>query len=274
MRTVSRVTLLVISMLLALHCYSNTAGATGIPRPIGGEGRIKIVNYMPNTVYKFVGHYEYQSIIEFALDEEIDTISMGTPTPWQLVPAGYRIFIKPVEDNASTNMTVITNKRMYFFEMHAEDAMSVNDDNLNFVVKFVYPENYSTGMGITNTAAGDAVRNSKNGSSLPDLTKPELYNFSYSISGVGSLIEPLQVFDDGEFTYFKFKDLNAELPAIFTVDSIGREGLVNFRLSKGYVIVERVAERFTLRHGAETICVFNENGKFKAPPPRKKFILF
>jgi len=210
-----------ILYLVCLFCLvSLNAEATGMPRPIGGENRIKIVNYTPNTVYKFVGHYEYQSIIEFGLDEEIDTISMGTPTPWQLVPAGNRIFLKPVEDDATTNMTVITNKRMYFFEMHVETAASINDENLNFVVKFVYPENYN--LSSATTGAGGPVTTLPQ-STGPDLTKPELYNFKYSISGQARNIEPLMVFDDGEFTYFKFRDINAELPAIFMVKNSGEE---------------------------------------------------
>jgi type IV secretion system protein VirB9 len=249
---------------------TSMAGATGIPRPIGGENRIKIINYTPNTVFKFIGCYEYQSIIEFGLDEEIDTISMGTPTPWQVVPAGNRIFIKPVEDNATTNMTVITNKRMYFFEMHAIEATGVNDSRLNFVVKFVYPEQYNltTGGGSSTDAVTTMQQNIG-----PDLTKPELYNFKYSISGAAKNIEPLQVFDDGEFTYFKFKDLNAELPAIFTVRRDGSESLINFRVQAGYVIVERVSDRFTLRHGPDTICVFNETGSFKKLK-KKRFLFF
>ena len=168
---------------------------------------------MPNTVFKFVGHYFYQSIIEFALDEEVETISMGSPSPWQLVPAGNRIFLKPVGDEATTNMTVITNKRMYFFEMHAEDADDIADNKLNF---------------------------------------------KYSISGDARNIEPLQVFDDGEFTYFKFKDINSELPAVFLVDREGFESLVNYRISKQYLVVERVAKKFTLRNGADILCVYNE----------------
>lgn len=249
-------------VVIALLLWMPDVFATGIPRPIGGENRIKIINYTPNTVFKFVGHYEYQSIIEFGMDEEIETISMGTPTPWQLVPAGNRIFLKPIEDNATTNMTVITNKRMYFFEMHAESAGGVNDDNLNFVVKFVYPEQLAA-TGITK------VQQETKG---PDLSKPDNYNFKYSISGQGVDVEPLMVFDDGEFTYFKFRDVNAELPAIFMVKPNGEEGLVNFRISGGYVVVERVANRFTLRHGADTICVFNETGPFKKKT--KKFLLF
>jgi type IV secretion system protein VirB9 len=242
-----RIVSLLLSSILSLSLIVNSANATSVPRSIGNEKRIKIVNYMPNTVFKFIGHYFYQSIIEFALDEEIDTISMGTPTPWQIVPAGNRIFIKPVEEDATTNMTVITNKRMYFFEMHAEEASSINDEDLAFVIKFVYPDDGNIG-GIKQVTVNN----------MPDLTKPELYNFKYTISGQAKLIEPLQVFDDGEFTYFKFRDINAELPAFFLVDAQGNEGLINYRVAGGYVVVERVAPKFTLRHGGDTICVFNE----------------
>lgn len=251
--------------ILFITIASSSAYATSVPRPIGGENRIKIINYTPNTVFKFMGHYEYQSIIEFGMDEEIETISMGTPTPWQIVPAGNRIFIKPVENDASTNMTVITDKRMYFFEMHAEEAKSVGDEALNFVVKFVYPEQYSLSTGSVTQIQQTTG---------PDLTKPELFNFNYSLSGSAKEFEPVQVFDDGEFTYFKFRDINAELPAIFMVNSKGDEGIVNYRVQAGYVIVERVSSRFTLRHGTDVICVFNELGPNASNAPSKKKFLF
>lgn len=246
--------------------------ASAIPRPIGGENRIKIINYTPNTVFKFVGHYEFQSIIEFAQDEEIETISMGTPTPWLIVPAGNRIFLKPVEDNATTNMTVITNKRMYFFEMHAEEATSVNDDNLNFVVKFVYPDQFSGINNSSSTTAGISQISSVTG---PDMSHPEKYNFKYSIStGEEGVTEPLLIFDDGEFTYMKFPDLNAELPAVFLVDSENKESLINFRIDNNYLVIERVADRFTLRHGNEVVCVFNEAGKYSKSKTKKNYWLF
>ena len=237
--------------------------ATSSARPLGVERRIKIINYMPNTVFKFTGHYLFQSIIEFALDEEIQSISMGTSAAWQMVPTGNRIFIKPIEDDATTNMTVITNKRMYFFEMHAEEAEGVSDANISFIVKFLYPEDSSF----------NSIKQVQS-SSGPDLTKPELYNFSYTVSGASVNIEPLQVFDDGRFTYMKFHDVNAEIPAIFGVDKQGNESLVNFRVRYGYVVVEKVGAKFTLRHGKDVICVFNEvyddflqNGRKKLPQP-------
>lgn len=252
-------TLLVfLSVILSCNCY-----AASVPRAIGGENRIKIINYTPNTVFKFIGHYEFQSIIEFSLDEEIETISMGTPTPWQIVPAGNRIFIKPVEEMATTNMTVITNKRMYFFEMHAEEAIDVSDERLNFVVKFVYPEQYQV------NAVTQVHQNIG-----PDLSKPEMYNFEYTISGDAKNIEPNQIFDDGEFTYFKFKDINAELPAIFMVKNDGTEALINYRIQAGYVIIERVTDRYTLRHGSDTLCVYNERGAYGKKEKKKRFMFF
>ena len=195
---------------------------------------------------------------------------MGTPSPWQLIPTGNRIFLKPIEDDASTNMTVVTNKRMYFFEMHAEEAFGLEDENLNFVVKFIYPEDITTYNVIGDSQSNVNVPKI---AKTPDFEKKEIaglfkgnafeedivrYNFKYSISGPSNDIEPLLIFDDMRFTYFKFKDLNAELPAIFLVDKRGNEGLINYRMLGDYLVVERVAKQFTLRHGGDVLCIFND----------------
>ncbi|CAL7960839.1 type IV secretion system protein VirB9 [Alphaproteobacteria bacterium] len=240
----------VLLILAFIDNFGPVAYAVSLPRPIGNESRIKVVNYMPNTVVRFVGHYTYHSIIEFGPDEEIKTISMGTPTAWQIFPEGNRIFLKPIGEDATTNMTVMTNKRMYFFEMHAEYADSISDQKISFITKFMYPENY------VNSALGAVTQLSA--FSAPDLTRPEIYNFKYAVSGKAQAIEPILVFDDGEFTYLKFMGMNTELPAIFLVDSRGNEGLINYRIAGNYVVIERVANKFTLRHGHDVICVFNE----------------
>ncbi len=228
---------------------ANSAEATVESRAIGNENRIRVINYRPNSVIKFIGHYLYHSIIEFSPDEEIKSITMGTPTAWQILPEGNRIFIKPIEEEATTNMIVITSKRMYFFEMHAEYAEGIQDPNLAFITKFIYPVSVGGGTGAA------AVISS---STAPDLAKPGEYNFRYKVSGPAKQIEPLLIFDDGEFTYFRFRDMNAETPAIFMVDAEGGEAIVNYRIFAGYVVVERVTDRFTLRQGRNVICVFNE----------------
>ncbi len=230
--------------------------AISISRPVGNESRIRVINYVPNSVISFTGHYNYHSIIEFSLDEEIKTITMGDSSSWQLNPSGNRIFLKPIGLNAVTNMTVITNKRTYFFEMHAEYATSISDSNLAFITKFMYPDGQ---LGIPQSIS--------NSSGL-DLGKHTQYNFQYKISGKATYIEPILVFDDGRFTYFKFKDINADIPSIFIVDQNQNESLINYRVSDGYVVVERVTPRFTLRYGRDIICVFNERHETSVALPK------
>ena len=49
-------------------------------RPIQLDHRVRTVIYQPDEVFKFTGHYRYQSSIEFGKDEQIQTISMGDST--------------------------------------------------------------------------------------------------------------------------------------------------------------------------------------------------
>jgi len=241
-----------IRTLITLLCLASLALGTPhqaqalrAPKPQGLDGRVSTIMYVPDEVYKFTGHYGYQSSIVFEDGEEIATISMGDSVPWQITPSGNRIFLKPVEQDAQTNMTVITNRRTYLFELHAREAESIEDPNLIWVLKFVYPSQEMI------------VRKKKEVLRTPEEEGYQNFNYNYTIRG-NSSIAPIKIYDDGEFTYFEFRDKNAEIPAIYHVDNMGKEYLINFRTRDDKVIVERVSSRFTLRHGDEIVCVYNE----------------
>lgn len=242
-----------ISCLFLMVVASSPALALRGTKPLPIDNRIQIMVYNPDDVFKFIGHYGYQSSIQFEDDETVDTISMGDTIAWQIVPAGNRIFLKPMEKKATTNMTVLTNKREYQFELHARDADEdgINDENMVFAVRFVYPESNNEGiMKLNNTLTGI------------DLSEPEKYNFDYTIAG-SEFIAPVKIFDDAEFTYFEFRDKNAEVPGFFLVDSEGKEAIINYHAVGNYIVVERVASRFTLRNGADIVCIFNERMPYR-----------
>ena len=245
--TISRI--FILFTLLAFSASSAQAGRE--PRPIKLDHRVRTVIYQPDEVYKFTGHYRYQSSIEFARDETIKTISMGDSTAWMINPSGNLIFLKPIEQDATTNMTIITNKRSYLFELHARDTDDIGDKDMVFIMRFIYQDD------------GDVQALGIGNDSVPDVDiyeNPHKYNFKYSISGP-EVIAPIRIFDDGEFTYFQFRDKNAEVPAFFWVDERGNESLINYRTRGDYIVVERVSGRFTLRHGADVFCVFNDGKK-------------
>jgi len=218
------------------------------------DPRIKVIVYAPDDVFSYTGFYGYQAIMEFADDEVIDTISMGDTVAWQLVPSGKRLFIKPVEPEATTNMSIITNKRLYNFVLHAKDATNIDDPEMTFLLKFIYPDE----------GVGNVIQQFST-SGKPDFSEPGKYNFNYTISGDPS-ISPTQIFDDGEFTYFKFPKKNAEIPAFFIVHPNLREEMVNYHMRGDYVVVERVTARYTLRNGESIVCVFNEARPFHYSP--------
>lgn len=239
--------LIAVSMTFTTSVYSVREA-----RPTPLDSRIRVLVYSPDDVFKFVGYYGYQASIELSKTEEVLNVSMGDTTAWQVVPSGNRIFIKPTDYDATTNMTIITNKRTYFFELYADSAIDIRDPEMAFNIRFIYPDEQ---------AEDDTkIYNASNSANEPDLQHPERYNFAYMISGDES-IAPIKIFDNGEFTYMQFRDKNAEIPSIFAVEDDLRESMVNYHVSQNnpnMIIIEQVFYKLSIRLGKRIVCVFNE----------------
>ena len=108
--------------------------------PITTDSRIRTLVYNPNEVYELKFFYNYQSFIEFSGDEEIEMISIGESFAWRLTPAGKRLFVRPLEISAHTNMTIITNKRTYQFDIRSGEYDGKADEELVYTVRFFYPQ--------------------------------------------------------------------------------------------------------------------------------------
>lgn len=240
----------ILFLILFLIIISKPSWSVQLPRVIGSEKRFRAYIYNPNDVYRYIGHYLSQSYIEFEKGERVQTITMGDTSAWQTVVMDNKLFLKPVLNYANTNMTIMTNKRTYHFELDAVEAASVMEDDVLFYIKFMYPEADDKNIVMFNQV--------RHRSDLPDLRNIDAYNFDYEFSGSEN-IAPVKVFDDSTFTYFEFNENNYEMPAIYMVDSSGYESLVNYRMVENYVVVEQIASQFTLRSGADIICVYNNN---------------
>ena len=115
--------------------FSQIAQSSSIA-PITVDSRIKTLTYSPNEVYELKFYYGYQSFIEFADDEEIEMISIGEAFAWRLTPAGKRLFVRPLEIAGHTNMTIITNKRTYHFDIRSGEYDGKADEELVYTVRF------------------------------------------------------------------------------------------------------------------------------------------
>lgn len=135
MIVITRKIIILISIILSISLKAQAV--TDIP--ITTDSRIKTYIYNADEVYLMVLKFGYQSHIEFAKGEEIETISLGDTYSWKLTPLGRRLFIKALENNIRTNMTIITNKRTYNFDVISKDNIA-DPDEISYVVKFYYPK--------------------------------------------------------------------------------------------------------------------------------------
>lgn len=243
---------IILITLLVASSFSSALAAEK-PKESTADPRIKSVVYRERDVVTIKGHYGYSTTLEFAEHETVETASIGDSVAWQVIKPESRpnmLFIKPLEANANTNMTVVTNLRIYSFELSADKAPSRQDKNLAFRIRFTYPNEDAQGL------AGIGGGKSSAGL-ITQGTSPDKWNFDYSFSGSRSL-RPERAFDDGKFTYLQFSR-KLKTPAIFLVDEKGNESLVNFTRKGKYIVVERLGRKFTLRDGKDTVaCVSND----------------
>ncbi|MFK8040582.1 MAG: TrbG/VirB9 family P-type conjugative transfer protein [Rickettsiaceae bacterium] len=131
---VARVFLLIIFYLSSsVYAYEDNV-------PITTDNRIKTYIYNPNEVYLLVLHVGFQSYIEVDKNEQIQTIVLGDTYAWKMNTLGNRIFINTLEKNVRTNMTIITNKRLYEFDLVSKEIIDNDYTNVVYAVKFYYPK--------------------------------------------------------------------------------------------------------------------------------------
>ncbi|MEI7669965.1 MAG: TrbG/VirB9 family P-type conjugative transfer protein [Pseudomonadota bacterium] len=254
--------MLATSLLLMSSIFSYNAIAADIAVPVTTDSRIKTLVYNENEVFNIVTHYGYQSNIEFGAQEEIDAISLGDRVPFQVIPSGRRLFIRAQTVNARTNMTVITNKRTYQFDIASVPAPVMPNEELVYVVKFFYPDdkkNAAASVSLPDVKAAVAFDNSGNLISNNQSANANSYNYKYTFSG-NDVIAPLKVFDDGKSTFFKLPSSGeAGQPSFYIVNAAGAETKVYPQISGEYYVVSSVAERFVIEKGQYSVSIYNEN---------------
>jgi len=219
---------------------AGSAVATETPRPGAVDPRIRTVAYDADQVVRLTGYFGIQTMLEFAPDERIENVSIGDAMGWQVTPnkKANLLFLKPLDRTAATNMTVVTDRRRYVFELVVA-APKASTKDLAYVVRFLVPAPAPVAVAVP----------------PPAPAPPVARNSAYSVKG-DAAIQPAKVFDDGAATYFAWPE-QADLPAVFVVGADGVEGLANAVVRDGYLVVDQLAPRFVLRSGKSSLTVTN-----------------
>ncbi|MBN9055802.1 MAG: TrbG/VirB9 family P-type conjugative transfer protein [Rhizobiales bacterium] len=228
--------------LLSLSALSLLAMATVTA---AADPRIRYITFNNNSVVTVPAGLGVSTMIQLGSSEVIETISAGDTASWSIVPkkGSGILFVKPLRENAETNINIVTNQRVYALLLKGSAAA---DLRAAFQVRFKYPDED------VNARLLAAAQESAKDSLLKDLD-PSRLNYDYVFKGDTSL-KPRVAFDDGTHVYLEFPD---EIPAIFVVEGKRQESLVNLRTQGKYVVVDKIAAQFTLRAGDKWLCLYN-----------------
>ncbi|MCA1371044.1 TrbG/VirB9 family P-type conjugative transfer protein [Bradyrhizobium sp. BRP14] len=222
---------------LSLLAMTNASGAA--------DPRIRYITFNNNAVVTVPAGLGVSTMIQLGSSEVIETISAGDTASWSIVPkkGSSILFVKPLRENAETNVNIVTNQRVYALLLKGSAAA---DLRAAFQVRFKYPDED------VNARLLAAAEQSAKDPLLKGLD-PSRLNYDYVFRGDTSL-KPRVAFDDGTHMYLDFPD---EIPAIFVVEDKRQESLVNLRTQGKYVVVDKIAAQFTLRAGDKWLCLYN-----------------
>ncbi|WP_165323116.1 TrbG/VirB9 family P-type conjugative transfer protein [Rhizorhabdus phycosphaerae] len=212
-------------------CILATAGQASAE-----DQRIRAQLYDPSAVVTVVGQPGIQSTIEFAPDERIENVAIGDSAAWQVTPnrRASLLFLKPNGVAARTNMTVVTDRRTYMFDLVAPRRAA----RPLYALRFTYP---------------DPVISDVSQPPPPPLSvavqRPTALDLRFDWAGKGkTALLPRRAFDDGQALYLAW-DRSATLPALLALDAQGVEGPVNYSIKGDYVVIDHIPDTLVLRSG-------------------------
>lgn len=242
--------------LLAAAALSGVAAASAQAADV----RIKTRLYNADEVVVVEGRAGVQATIAFAELEQIENVAIGDSTSWQVTPnkRANLLFVKPLGPTSRTNMTVVTDRRTYLFDLAARP-----EGTPLYVLRFTYPPEAKPTRQLAGMSAEEAAAAATPPKEIA-AADPAGLNFAWRTKGDRKIL-PSRIYDDGEATYLSWPARSA-IPAILTVNEKGEEGAVNYAVRGEVLVLDSVPKTIVLRSGREMATL--ENGRPAAEAPK------
>ncbi|MFC3061639.1 P-type conjugative transfer protein TrbG [Paenirhodobacter populi] len=148
--------------------------------------------------------------------------------------ARVHILVKPTRPDIATNLVVTTDRRSYLIELRAQEALYMP------AVAWSYPAQPGSRRQATPAAPVIPAESARN------------HRYGLQIEGASPPWRPVSVFDDGRRVYVVFPRgiVQGEMPPIFVLGPDGEPQIVNTRVHRNILIVDRLFGAAELRLGS------------------------
>lgn len=230
------------------------------PAALANDARLASRLYSPDEVVRIEGRLGVQASIAFAEDEHIENVAIGDSATWQITPnkRANLLFVKPLAANARTNMTVVTDRHTYFFDLAASPA-----GRPVYLLRFTYPEAPAAAHAAQPTSAALTDEESRTVAGEKPVD-PATLNFAWEKKGDRALF-PARIYDDGQATYITWT-AGGQVPAILVRNEKGDEGPVNFAVRGDVIVVDGVPGAIYLKSGRNMATLEHKGAPRPAEP--------
>lgn len=222
--------------------------------------------YSENEVVRIDGRTGVQATIAFGKNEAIENVAVGDSQTWQITPnkRADLLFVKPLEAGARTNMTVVTNRHTYFFDLVASPK-----SRPLYMLRFTYKDEPAEplpgtpgGPQVAGLDPDEQALAAGDPAALP--TDPAALNFEWKRVGTAKLL-PSRIYDDGTSTYLLWPE-KTSVPAILVTNEKGDEGPVNYAVRGAMIVIDDVPDNIILRSGKSSAELVNARPVASRPP--------
>jgi type IV secretion system protein VirB9 len=214
--------------------------------------------YKPDEIYPVRTGLGITTQIELSPNEKILDYSTGFSGGWELTRRDNVFYLKPKNVDVDTNMMIRTATHSYIFELKvvATDWKLLEQAKragVQYKIVFTYPSDAS----FSKEKKIDAETPPLDTQLVPGRS----YNFDYDYatrSKAAPWLVPVNVYDDGRFTYLRMSDLKqfptGDFPAVFMRETEhGEDSLVNTTVEGNIIIVHGTYSYLVIRHGNNVV---------------------
>lgn len=232
-------------MKIYLALLAATLSLTFGAQTVAKDARLSARPYNPDEIVILPGRVGVQATIIFGDDEHIENVAIGDSNSWQVTPnkRANLLFVKPLSAQAQTNLTVVTDRYTYLFDLVAGSAVPY------YVLRFTYPDAGKAKTAALGAMTAEEAEAAKNPNAVKGGLPPSALNFAWASKGSARVL-PTRIYDDGVSTYLSWAK-GRPVPAILLRDDKGAEGATNYAVRGDLIVLDSVPKVIVLRAGID-----------------------
>jgi type IV secretion system protein VirB9 len=226
-----------------------------LPPTVARAQAVQEYDYVENRIYPVRTGLGIATQIELSPSENIIDYSTGFSNGWDISRRDNVFYIKPKNVDVDTNLLIRTETHAYILELRvvATDWKALDqakDAGVQYKVRFRYPNDAKF--------KAETVEKAPELSVALDRSRAYTFDYDYSTRTKLKALVPVNVYDDGQFTYIRLGDMTpfptGSFPAVFGSETDGGdEFMVNTTVQGNTIVVHGTYRYLVIRHGKNVV---------------------